>query len=307
LIDTLINGTDLIYELGQKINLVSLYNAIAADIIFSNLDSYCNSGRNFYFYFHPSTGKMEWIVWDAGLSFGGYGGGVSNFENLNVAYLVSSTQRPLLGKIFSVPELKSQYLNALCQLNSNLFSSSRLNSKIDSVTNLIRSYVYADSRKQYTNNQFEINLLSDLATGGVGGSSRIPGLKSFISLRETSIQTQLTNLGITCSATSADDKNDNYPSSFELFQNYPNPFNPSTKIKYSIIQEASGVKQIVILKIFDILGNEIATLVNKEQSAGTYEVDFNASSINHHASSGIYFYRLQAGSFTETKKMILLK
>ncbi|MEP0862683.1 MAG: T9SS type A sorting domain-containing protein, partial [Ignavibacterium sp.] len=87
---------------------------------------------------------------------------------------------------------------------------------------------------------------------------------------------------------------------FILEQNYPNPFNPSTKIKYVI---PNGVRNLVTLKVYDVLGNEVATLVNEEKPAGIYEVEFNASKL----SSGIYFYKLQAGSFVETKKMILLK
>ena len=88
------------------------------------------------------------------------------------------------------------------------------------------------------------------------------------------------------------------PTKFSLSQNYPNPFNPVTTIKYAISSE-----ELVQLKVYDILGSEIATLVNQEQNAGSYNVDFNAS----HLASGIYFYRLQAGSFIGTKKMILLK
>jgi hypothetical protein len=98
----------------------------------------------------------------------------------------------------------------------------------------------------------------------------------------------------------------NFPEEYFLSQNYPNPFNPSTKIRYTIPNViASGAKQsaLVILKVYDVLGNEVATLVNEENAAGNYEVDFNAAEL----SSGIYFYRLNAGSFIDTKKMILLK
>jgi hypothetical protein len=94
-------------------------------------------------------------------------------------------------------------------------------------------------------------------------------------------------------------ENKNYAStSFRILQNYPNPFNPTTTIRYSVSELTK-----ISLRVFDILGNEIATLVNEEKLAGTYEIDFNAQ----HLSSGIYFYRLQAGSFVETKKMILLR
>jgi len=88
------------------------------------------------------------------------------------------------------------------------------------------------------------------------------------------------------------------PIDFQLYQNYPNPFNPSTSLQYAI-----GKTQFVSLKVYDVLGNEIATLVNEEKPAGEYEVEFNASGLT----SGIYFYKLQAGSFIESKKMILMK
>ena len=86
--------------------------------------------------------------------------------------------------------------------------------------------------------------------------------------------------------------------SYQLYQNYPNPFNPTTVISYSIPKE-----NIVTIKVFDILGNEVASLVNEEKPAGKYSVNFNASKL----SSGIYFYRMQAGNFVEAKKLILLK
>jgi len=88
------------------------------------------------------------------------------------------------------------------------------------------------------------------------------------------------------------------PNTFYMTQNYPNPFNPITKIKYSVPQLSQ-----VQIKVFDVLGNEITTLVNEEKASGSYEVKFNASEL----SSGIYFYELRAGSFFETKKMLLLK
>lgn len=92
--------------------------------------------------------------------------------------------------------------------------------------------------------------------------------------------------------------NRNIPVEFSLSQNYPNPFNPSTKIQYSISSQ-----QNVTLKVYNILGKEVATLVNEEKPAGTYEVFFNGSNL----SSGIYFYKLQSGSFVETRKLTLLK
>jgi len=88
------------------------------------------------------------------------------------------------------------------------------------------------------------------------------------------------------------------PVTFNLFQNYPNPFNSITKISWK-----SPVKSQTILKVYDLLGNEIATLVNEEKLAGSYEIEFSAEGLT----SGIYFYRIQTDSFVETKKMILMK
>ena len=86
--------------------------------------------------------------------------------------------------------------------------------------------------------------------------------------------------------------------SFQLQQNYPNPFNPSTSIQYTL-----GNRQFVLLKIYNILGDEVATLVNEEKEQGVYDVTFDATGL----SSGMYLYKLQAGSFVEMKKMIIIK
>lgn len=94
------------------------------------------------------------------------------------------------------------------------------------------------------------------------------------------------------------------PLEFSLAQNYPNPFNPSTTIKYNILSEGTGLAlSAVTLKVYDVLGREVATLVNEEKPAGTYEVNFNAAGF----SSGVYFYTLKAGSFTLTKSLVLVK
>jgi len=95
------------------------------------------------------------------------------------------------------------------------------------------------------------------------------------------------------------------PTDFSLLQNYPNPFNPSTKIRFTIPNNVilSEAKNLVTLKVYDVLGNEVATLVNEEKPSGEYEVEFDASGLT----SGIYFYQLRAGKFIGTKKMILIK
>ncbi|MCU0413061.1 MAG: T9SS type A sorting domain-containing protein [Ignavibacteriaceae bacterium] len=93
-------------------------------------------------------------------------------------------------------------------------------------------------------------------------------------------------------------EDENLPTEFALNQNYPNPFNPSTKIQYSIPEKSN-----VALKVYDILGNEVAILVNEEKERGVYSINFDATGL----ASGMYLYRLQAGSFVETRKMILIR
>lgn len=91
---------------------------------------------------------------------------------------------------------------------------------------------------------------------------------------------------------------ENHFTSYFLDQNYPNPFNPTTNIEFRIADFG-----FVSLKVYDILGNEIVTLVNEEKPAGEYEVEFSAAELP----SGIYFYQLKAGDYVQTKKMVLLR
>jgi hypothetical protein len=91
---------------------------------------------------------------------------------------------------------------------------------------------------------------------------------------------------------------ENIVNEFKLNQNYPNPFNPSTRISYAI-----ATTSFVNLKVYDTIGNEVAVLVNHEQPAGNYQVDFEASKL----SGGVYFYQLATNEFVSTKKMILIK
>ena len=92
---------------------------------------------------------------------------------------------------------------------------------------------------------------------------------------------------------------------FKLEQNYPNPFNPTTSLQFTI-----GSKQFVTLKVYDILGNEVATLVNNVLSAGEHFVEFNANDLpasKQGLSSGTYIYKLETNGYSESKKMVLLK
>lgn len=110
----------------------------------------------------------------------------------------------------------------------------------------------------------------------------------------------LLNCGVLCAAgeDNVSHNNQQLPKEYSLNQNYPNPFNPSTKINYDLPFDGR-----VSIKIFDMTGREVASLVNEFKTAGYYTADFNASAL----SSGVYFYTISADNFTATKKMILVK
>ncbi|MFH1197463.1 MAG: T9SS type A sorting domain-containing protein [bacterium] len=146
------------------------------------------------------------------------------------------------------------------------------------------------------------------------GSADIIDITASIGGFSKSITTTITSTGIPSPPTGIDaNSSSQMPTDFELFQNYPNPFNPTTTIKYSIpgvetgqlARQLTGAPSLqhVTLKIYDVLGREVRTLVNEMQSPGNYEVTFNASCF----SSGVYFYRIEAYDFVDVKKMLLMK
>ena len=101
--------------------------------------------------------------------------------------------------------------------------------------------------------------------------------------------------------TSVENDGNKIPDEFILYQNYPNPFNPSTNIRYTV-----SSRQFISIRVYDVLGNEVAALVNEEKQPGIYEVEFNTSR-NNVISSGVYFYQLRAGNQIITKKMLLVR
>ncbi len=103
-------------------------------------------------------------------------------------------------------------------------------------------------------------------------------------------------------SSTTDVRDESLVNDFALYQNYPNPFNPTTRIKFTIPGSVEAL-YMASLRVYDILGKEVATLVNEEKTSGTYEIEFNASFLH----SGIYFYRLNVGSFSSTRKLVFIK
>ncbi len=140
--------------------------------------------------------------------------------------------------------------------------------------------------------------LADYKLGGMNIGWELPGMNiADMKIRNLSL--------IVSEATSLKDNNFRVTPEFELYQNYPNPFNPTTIIKYSlpVVATHESPLQNLTLKVYDILGKEITTLINETKQPGIYEVSFNAVIYP----SGVYYYQLRYGKYLQTKKMILVK
>jgi hypothetical protein len=145
---------------------------------------------------------------------------------------------------------------------------------------IIGNNIIARLWSNQTNIEYETNISFEIGDGNFGS-----GLFSRVAIEGTNI-------------VSVSDEEISTPGTFSISQNYPNPFNPSTKIEYSVPNSSQ-----VLIKVFDILGNEVATLVNERKIEGRYEITFNASAL----SSGVYIYQFRSGKFIDTKKMVLLR
>jgi hypothetical protein len=160
--------------------------------------------------------------------------------------------------------------------------------------NLIAQRYSSDMVKLGTN--FRLNTLQTL--GNTSPCTRLRNRKIYTAWRGSGgIMMNILNFD---DPTSIEKEREEFPQTYSLSQNYPNPFNPSTRIQYSVVSN-----QNVNLKVYDVLGNEVAILVNEEKQPGTYEVEFSGQ--NSVISNGVYFYQLRAGDFIQTKKMIILK
>ena len=166
----------------------------ALDMLFSNLDTYTGSARNYYIYHNMDTDMWQWIKWDGNEAFGSYTNGAGNMETLAIDY--SHTPRPLLENMLGHPDLYVRYIEHVCDLVDHVFNEAHMHAQIDATAELIAQFVYADSHKMYSNDDFDTNLSSNLiggggpGGGGPGGSTTY-GLKSFVTNRASYVMTQL--------------------------------------------------------------------------------------------------------------------
>ncbi|HLA63887.1 MAG TPA: CotH kinase family protein [Rhodothermales bacterium] len=275
------SGANLPTALGALVNLDGFYRAMATDHLFSNMDSYSESGRNYYLYFNTATSRMEWIIWDVGLSFGAYGSATPETLSMTRA----STTRPLAYNVFNNATMQAAYLQTARGLLDEHFTTESFFPHIDSLVAVIRPYVYADTRKQYTNAQFETNINNDVTTGGGG---RRPGIKSFLTARIAYLQAQIPTAGEGAAG----------PVAAALLRNSPNPFTGATTVEYALPEGGH-----VVLKVYDTLGREVATLVDEEQTAGTHTARLDGASLG--LSGGVYLCRLTTGTTTLVHRVLL--
>lgn len=173
-------------ELNNHLNKATYLRSLALDILFSNLDSYVNSARNYYLYHNMTTGQWEWIKWDGNESFGSYTGGpgASSMEQLAVNYVASD--RPLIQQVFNNPTLYQEYLLEVCSILNTHFNSTYIDAKADALKDLIASHVYADANKMYSDAAFDQNIEQNITQSGgpgPGGTQTTYGIKSFVANR----------------------------------------------------------------------------------------------------------------------------
>ncbi|MCB9260582.1 MAG: CotH kinase family protein [Ignavibacteriales bacterium] len=260
--------------------------------------------------------KWRWIQFDMETSFGvatslgpqfaGLGPQLNMIKAVTVGEFIPGFgvygPHPIVAKIYKNQEFQDSLKSWFTYKMQHEFHPDSMNYLLDQMAEEIRPYIpeYKD-RCPYIGDMFET------------WENSLLKIKEFNNLRPQYMLQHLDNL--------TNIENSTVFNNFELYQNYPNPFNPVTTIKYSVpaksvmlnsfqhLNNSEIPKQVrddnlnVSLKIYDILGREIRTLVNKQHKPGNYQVEWNASNFP----SGIYFYKLTAGNFIDIKKMILLK
>jgi hypothetical protein len=273
-----------------------------------------------YLNLQSSPNGISWIdklVYRNGVLWanGGYGdpsgsGWVEGVFKVDISSSTSSNQIPFSqdfqeasglacdGTNLFIGNADSLEVGGIVKFNPDLVTEVPSNLFI-SLSDRVRSFTYGDNTLWIGIDR--INKFNPV-TGEYLGNLEIPGFATdiFFNNKFWSYNESDNSISIYNPTTVGVEENNNLsiPEDFSLAQNYPNPFNPNTTIVYNL-----PVSSDVMLKVYDVLGREVATLVNEEKAAGNYQVEFDASNL----SSGIYYYTITAGDFHQTKKLVLLK
>ena len=286
--ETLNNWTDLV-QLLDKLNNTSIavlpdtlanyfdldayYYQWAAHILFSNLDSYAGSGHNYYIYHDSLINRFRFITWDVNEAFGNFNQGmsVSQIESLDIFYVPNPLgNRPLHERLLQNAAAKQKLVDAVCDLVDFDFSIWALEAKIDSLANAIRTDVYNDPYKFFTNQNFEDNIEMMITVTGTPGGNNLPGIKSFLINRRNAVATQLSSLGCTVGI---EEEN----STSEILV-YPQPATDYIYIK------GLDLNKVWTFSIYNSLGQKVKTgNLNSESGINLSEI----------SNSGIFYLELK--------------
>ncbi len=279
------SAADFESQLSNHIELQEYLRSAALDNLFSNLDSYTGSARNYYVYHNLTTGKWEWIKWDGNESFGSYGGGGpgGGLDMTNLPLDYHDASRPLLENIFDSPNLYAQYQEEMCFLIEYLFNPDYLHPRMDEIKSMIQNSVYADNNKMYSNAEFDANVENNISSGGGPQGGTVYGLKSFVTEKHAYAENALN-----CVATS----NDNILEAEAYVVVSPNPFRES----FSLNMEGAEFHSLVM---YDNTGKEIYQA--QIQGRNTFDIQIP------NLPNGMYFVRLMSEEGKEIKNIKVIK
>ncbi len=246
---------------------------VALDM-FVNLDSYLGSGHNYFLYHDTNLDKFEWVAWDLNESFGTFrmSLSVSALKNLSLFYVPTPTNgRPLINNMVSNSNYRQLLIDKACEWLQYDFSNAALDGKIDSLANVIRPFVYADTNKFYTSQNFETNLSNDVT---VQGGAVIFGLKSFILERRNSLMSELVSYGCLVNSVQTEDLKN-------VFEIYPNP--TQSNFTFKTFQTGSN-----FISIYNSIGQKV---VERKTISTNETIDVS------NLTSGIYFVALNDSHF----------
>jgi spore coat protein H len=274
-------------SLNLRFNIAPYLKAWAASNIFVNLDSYMGSGHNYYIYHSLFNNKFEWITWDVNEAFGGFQMGmtVAQLEALSMFHIPNpQTNRPLNQKILADNTLRSAYIQTMCDMVLNKMDTAAMSAKIDSIANVIRSAVYSDTKKFFSNQLFEDNMNQNVTVPSNPGAPTIPGLKSFYRARKNRLTTELEQNNCIAAVSGIASKNKAHV--------YPNPATNSCAI-HTDFESYENAKIV----LYDISGRLIA-----EEKINNKSHFLNLENLN----KGVYIIHIQnAGLVVKTEKLIL--
>lgn len=274
LINFINNSSSATFEadFNTNMNQYKYIRSLVLDNLFSNLDSYTNSARNYYLYHNMVTMQWEWIKWDANEAFGMYGGpGTGNLEQLAPNYVAAN--RPLISKLFANTTLYNLYLDEMCTIMQGYFNPAYMNARADELKTLIQSHVEADVNKMYTTAQFNTSIESNVTVSGGMGNQTVFGIKSFVANKSNYLSGLLgCVIGVP-------------ENEMEDVKVYPNPFSSSIQIP----------QNCKVLSLKDASGREVAYKSTPSDMGQSLEID---------PENGVYFLTIDFEGRIRTIKMV---